>query len=90
MLIVFFHNTIEAVFIFIFFIGFFIGGIYNIVGATAAADLAKSKTLKSNDKALSTVSGILDGSGSLGAAFGSLIIGAVRNYSWDGVFIFLA
>lgn len=74
----------------IFFIGFIVGGIFNIVAATAAADLAKGDSLKGNDKALGTVSGILDGSGSLGAAFGSLIIGEIAQRSWNGVFIFLA
>jgi len=70
--------------------GFVVGGVFNVVAATAAADLAKGDSLKGNSKALATVSGILDGSGSLGAAFGSLTIGAIRNQSWNGVFIFLA
>jgi len=78
------------IFALIFCIGFVVGGIFNIVAATAAADLAKGKALKGNDKALGTVSGILDGSGSLGAAFGSLIIGQISQVSWPGVFIFLA
>jgi OPA family glycerol-3-phosphate transporter-like MFS transporter 3 len=74
----------------IFLIGFVVGGVFNIVSATAAADLAKGDQLVGNSKALSTVTGILDGCGSLGAAFGSLIIGEIRNYSWNGVFIFLS
>ena len=79
-----------VIYILIFLVGFVVGGVFNIVAATAAADLAKGDNLKGNDKALATVSGILDGSGSLGAAFGSLIIGEIREHSWDGVFIFLA
>lgn len=91
LMVVFFSDAGELVLlVIIFFIGFIVGGIFNIVAATAAADLAKSDTLKGNNKALATVSGILDGSGSLGAAFGSLIIGAIRQISWNGVFIFLA
>ena len=90
-LIVFFSDQNQLlVYTIIFFIGFFVGGVFNIVAATAAADIAKGDSLKGNDKALGTVSGILDGSGSLGAAFGSLIIGAVRHYSWNWVFIFLS
>lgn len=91
MLVVFLHDSSKyLLYAIIFFVGWFVGGIFNIVAATAAADLAKGDSLKGNDKALSTVSGILDGSGSLGAAFGSLIIGAIRQKSWNGVFIFLA
>ena len=90
-LIVFFSDQNQfIVYTIIFFIGFFVGGVFNIVAATAAADLAKGDNLKGNDKALGTVSGILDGSGSLGAAFGSLIIGIIREYSWNCVFIFLS
>jgi OPA family glycerol-3-phosphate transporter-like MFS transporter 3 len=74
----------------IFLIGFVVGGVFNIVSATAAADIAKGDQLVGNSKALSTVTGILDGCGSLGAAFGSLIIGEIRNRSWSSVFIFLA
>jgi MFS transporter, OPA family, solute carrier family 37 (glycerol-3-phosphate transporter), member 3 len=74
----------------IFFVGFIVGGVFNIVTATAAADLAKGDQIQGNSKALSTVTGILDGCGSLGAAFGSLIIGEIRKRSWNGVFIFLA
>mmetsp|Transcript_17873 Transcript_17873/g.15779 ORF Transcript_17873/g.15779 Transcript_17873/m.15779 type:complete len:191 (+) Transcript_17873:997-1569(+) len=78
------------IYVLIFLTGFVVGGVFNVVAATAAADLAKGDSLKGNSKALATVSGILDGSGSLGAAFGSLTIGAIRNQSWNGVFIFLA
>jgi sugar phosphate permease len=74
----------------IFLNGFAVGGVYNIITATAATDLAKTDQLIGNSKALSTVTGILDGCGSLGAAFGSLIIGEIRKKSWNSVFIFLA
>jgi MFS transporter, OPA family, solute carrier family 37 (glycerol-3-phosphate transporter), member 3 len=91
LMVVFFSDSSKyAILTIIFFIGFFVGSIFNIVAATAAADLAKGDALKGNDKALATVSGILDGSGSLGAAFGSLMIGRIAEKSWAGVFIFLA
>jgi MFS transporter, OPA family, solute carrier family 37 (glycerol-3-phosphate transporter), member 3 len=91
LMVVFFSDSSKPVIlVIIFLIGFFVGGIFNIVAATAAADLAKGDALKGNDKALGTVSGILDGSGSLGAAFGSLIIGQIAQKSWPGVFTFLA
>lgn len=88
--VIFSDSAKFIIFAIIFLVGFFVGGIFNIVAATVAADLAKGKALKGNDKALATVSGILDGSGSLGAAFGSLIIGRIAETSWPAVFIFLA
>ena len=90
MVVLFCDSNKWIVYTIIFFIGFMVGGIFNIVAATATADLSKGNVLKDNQKSLATVSGILDGSGSLGAAFGSLIIGQIRNSSWNGVFIFLA
>ena len=90
LMVVFFHDSGKyLLYVIIFFVGFFVGGIFNIVAATAATDLANSDTLKGNESALCTVSGILDGSGSLGAAFGSLVISAVSKISWNWVFIFL-
>lgn len=74
----------------IFFVGFFVGSIFNVIAATAAADLAKGEGVKGNKKAIATLSGILDGSGSFGAAVGSYVIGAIRRVSWNGMFIFLA
>jgi sugar phosphate permease len=74
LMVVFYSDSPKyVILIIIFFVGFFVGAIFNIVAPTAAADLAKSKALKGNDKALATVGGILDGAGSFGAAFGSLI-----------------
>ena len=85
-LVTFFPESMVLVFL----VGFFLGGVFNIIAATAAIDLAKRESLKGNDKALATVSGILDGSGSLGAAFGSIIIGEIRMRTWSGVFIYLS
>ena len=76
-------------FILIFFLGFFVGGISNIVSGTACADLGKQDALKNNSKALSTVTGIIDGTGSIGAAAGQKGIGALQEKSWSGVFILM-
>ena len=51
-----------------FFMGFVIGGPANQISATVSADLGRQGALKSNKEALATVSGIIDGSGSVGAA----------------------
>lgn len=78
-------------FILIFFLGFFVGGISNIVSGTACADLGKQDALKNNSKALGTVTGIVDGTGSVGAAVGQKGIGALQSgNSWTGPFILMA
>ena len=77
-------------YILIFILGFFVGGISNIISGTACADLGKQDALKNNSKALSTVTGIVDGTGSIGAAFGQKGIGFLQNSgSWTGVFILM-
>ena len=70
MLIFFGENNKIELFIVIFFIGAFVGGASNMITTTAATDLGKQDILKNNEKALGTVSGIIDGTGSLGAALG--------------------
>lgn len=62
-------------FICMFFLGCFISGLNNLINAACAADLGKQPVLKGNTKATSTVTGIIDGSGSLGSAFGQFVIG---------------
>ena len=77
-------------YILIFILGFFVGGISNIISGTACADLGKHDALKHNSKALSTVTGIVDGTGSIGAALGQKGIGYLQdNGSWTGVFILM-
>jgi len=64
-------NMPEAVFyILMFFLGFFISGLNNVINAACAADLGKQEALNGNKKAISTVTGIIDGSGTLGTAVG--------------------
>lgn len=63
-----------------FFFGFFISGICNMIAASVAADLGKQKALANNPKALCTVVGIVDGTGALGSALGSLIIGMTKKH----------
>ena len=54
--------------------GTFICGVNHIIGSTVAADLGQQKgSLGQNKEALSTVTGIVDGTGTLGAAIGQVI-----------------
>eukprot|EP00825_Cyclidium_porcatum_P030309 TRINITY_DN3213_c0_g6_i1.p1 TRINITY_DN3213_c0_g6~~TRINITY_DN3213_c0_g6_i1.p1 ORF type:complete len:492 (-),score=37.74 TRINITY_DN3213_c0_g6_i1:328-1803(-) len=61
----------------IFFIGIFLGGPYQIISAACCIDLAKQPVLAGNSKAVSTISGILEGVGSFGSAILQVILGRV-------------
>jgi MFS transporter, OPA family, solute carrier family 37 (glycerol-3-phosphate transporter), member 3 len=57
-------------FIVMFFIGFCISGLNNMISSACSADLGKQEALKGNSRAVSTVTGIIDGTGTLGSAAG--------------------
>ena len=52
-----------------FFYGFFMQGVTNTIASTCSADIGKSVPGR-NTKAVSTITGIIDGSGNVGAAIG--------------------
>jgi len=56
------------------FMGCLVGGPNNIITSAVAADLADDPSIAGNNKALGTVTGIINGSGSVTAAFGQLAI----------------
>lgn len=67
--------------------GFFIGGPANMISSSITADLGKCDQLRGNAEALSTVTGIIDGTGSIGAAIGQWFIPSVQHcFGWDAVF----
>uniref|UniRef100_A0A6P8QC30 Glucose-6-phosphate exchanger SLC37A2-like n=1 Tax=Geotrypetes seraphini TaxID=260995 RepID=A0A6P8QC30_GEOSA len=47
------------------------------------------KSLQGNARALSTVTAIIDGTGSIGAALGPLLVGLIARTSWVNVFYML-
>lgn len=72
-------------------VGFFIGGVANLISAAISADLGRQGAVQGNQEALATVTGIIDGTGSVGAAIGQLMVPAIQNYAngnWVPVFIF--
>lgn len=69
------------------FLGFELGGISGLVASAVAADLG---TQNVGDKdAVSTVAGIVDGTGSIGTALGAFAVGWLLQLSWSYAFYFL-
>lgn len=70
--------------------GILVGGPNNIITSAVAADLAEHPSLKGNSRALGTVTGIINGSGSVVAALGLLVIGPLQQRAgWAAVWDFL-
>ncbi|XP_048471611.1 glucose-6-phosphate exchanger SLC37A2 isoform X2 [Rhincodon typus] len=69
------------------FCGALVNGPYALITTAVAADLGTHRCLKGNAKALSTVTAIIDGTGSIGAALGPLLAGLLSD--WNSVFYML-
>ena len=61
--------TYSSLMVSFFFYGLFMQGVTNTIAATCSADIGKAIPDK-NTKAVSTVTGIIDGMGSVGASIG--------------------
>ncbi|KAK9061080.1 hypothetical protein SSX86_018260 [Deinandra increscens subsp. villosa] len=69
--------------------GVFVNGPYALITTAVSADLGTHKSLKGNSRALATVTAIIDGTGSIGAAIGPLLTGYISTQSWSAVFTML-
>ncbi|KAI4886548.1 hypothetical protein NFI96_027113 [Prochilodus magdalenae] len=69
--------------------GGLVNGPYALITTAVSADLGTHKSLKGNARALSTVTAIIDGTGSVGAAIGPLLAGLLSAQSWNSVFYML-
>lgn len=69
--------------------GMFVNGPYALITTAVSADLGTHSSLKGNSRALATVTAIIDGTGSVGAALGPLLTGFISPYGWNDVFIML-
>nr|XP_020669731.1 glucose-6-phosphate exchanger SLC37A2 isoform X2 [Pogona vitticeps] len=69
--------------------GGLVNGPYALITTAVSADLGTHESLQGNAKALSTVTAIIDGTGSVGAALGPLLAGVISRSSWDNVFYML-
>ena len=73
--------TLAALFVLIPLSGFLLGGPANLISSAIASDLGNHPTIIGDSEALGTVTGIIDGTGSLGAAVGQYFVGALANVS---------
>lgn len=69
--------------------GMFVNGPYALITTAVSADLGTHSSLKGNTRALATVTAIIDGTGSIGAAIGPLVTGYISTNSWTAVFTML-
>ncbi|NXW25405.1 G6PT3 protein, partial [Circaetus pectoralis] len=70
--------------------GALVNGPYALITTAVSADLPGThESLKGNAKALSTVTAIIDGTGSIGAALGPLLAGLISPTGWNNVFYML-
>ena len=83
------HISLAMNIVLMFICGVFVNGPYALITTAVSADLGTHSSLKGNSKALATVTAIIDGTGSVGAAIGPLLTGYISAKSWSGVFTML-
>jgi OPA family glycerol-3-phosphate transporter-like MFS transporter 1/2 len=71
--------------------GALVNGPYALITTAVSADLGTHESLKGNARALATVTAIIDGTGSIGAAIGPFLVGYISSHSndWNHVFYML-
>lgn len=80
---------LEATVVMLLISGALVNGPYALITTAVSADLGTHKSLKGNSRALSTVTAIIDGTGSVGAALGPLLAGLISPSGWNNVFYML-
>lgn len=69
--------------------GILVNGPYALITTSVSAELGQHSSLEGNAKALATVTAIIDGTGSIGAAVGPLLAGVISSRGWENVFYML-
>ncbi|XP_017087309.2 glucose-6-phosphate exchanger SLC37A2 [Drosophila bipectinata] len=67
-------------------VGIFVNGPYALITTSVSAELGQHSSLEGNSHALATVTAIIDGTGSIGAAVGPLLAGLISSTGWQNVF----
>ena len=71
----------------LFLVGVVVNGPYTLISSAVCSDLGSHPSLKGNPLAMSTVTGIIDGFGSAGAAMEGLVVGGLKQLlGWHSVF----
>ena len=70
--------------------GLLVNGPYALITPAVSADLGTQHSLRGDSRALATVTAIIDGTGSVGAALGPFLTGFLSSMGWNAVFIMLA
>ena len=70
--------------------GILVGGPNNIITSAVAADLASHPSVRGNNKSLGTVTGLINGTGSITASIGLLAVGPLQEqFGWGSVWLYL-
>lgn len=69
--------------------GVLVNGPYALITTAVSANLGTHPCLQGNTKAMATVTAIIDGTGSMGAALGPLLTGIISPTGWNNVFYML-
>lgn len=70
--------------------GILVGGPNNIITSAVAADLASHPSVRGSSKSLGTVTGLINGCGSLTASVGLLAVGPLQEaFGWSSVWVYL-
>lgn len=70
--------------------GILVGGPNNIITSAVAADLASHPSVKGSNKSLGTVTGLINGCGSITASIGLLAVGPLQaSFGWSSVWLYL-
>lgn len=74
----------------LFCMGTLVGGPNNIITSAVAADLASHPSVRGSSKSLGTVTGLINGTGSIISSVGLLAIGPLQDaFGWSSVWIFM-
>lgn len=85
-------ESIWASIILLIIVGILVNGPYALITTAVSTELGTHPCLMGNSRALATVTAIIDGTGSIGAAVGPLLAGSVAAISdagWKYVFLML-
>ncbi|KAF7261563.1 hypothetical protein EG68_01085 [Paragonimus skrjabini miyazakii] len=73
----------------LFFCGLVVNGPYALITTAVSADLGTQRALQGRARALATITSIIDGTGSFGAALGPFLTGLLVPFGWSSVFLML-